>query len=57
MVSEPRTWVQFPPTTQFFAARIPPSLASAGPVDTTTPEREQAAPIVVARSKRKNIRL
>jgi hypothetical protein len=53
MVSEPRTWVQFPPTTQFFAARIPPSLAFVGPVDMTTPERKQAAPTVVARTQEK----
>jgi hypothetical protein len=51
MISEPRTWVQFSPTTQFFVARIPPSLASAGPIDTTTPEREQAAPTAVARTQ------
>jgi hypothetical protein len=51
MVSEPRSWVQFPPTTQFSAARIPPSLASVGSTGTTVPEREQAAPIVVARTQ------
>jgi hypothetical protein len=43
MVPESRSWVQFPPVTQFFAVRIPPSLASAGPAGMATPEREQAA--------------
>jgi hypothetical protein len=44
MVSKLRSWVQFPPGTQFFAARIPRSLASAGPVGTAASEQEQAAP-------------
>jgi hypothetical protein len=48
MVPESRSWVQFLPATQFFAAGIPPSLASAGPADTAVPEREQAAPTAVA---------
>jgi hypothetical protein len=51
MVPEPRSWVQFPPVTQFFAARIPPSLASAGPAGTAAPEREQAAPTAAARTQ------
>jgi hypothetical protein len=51
MVSEPRSWVQFPSATQFFTARIPPSLASVGLADTTAPEREQAARIAVARTQ------
>jgi hypothetical protein len=51
MVLEPRSWVQFPPTTQFSAARIPLSLASAGPADTAAPEREQAAPTVTAHTQ------
>jgi hypothetical protein len=50
MVLEPRSWVQFPPATQFSAARIPPSLASAGPAGTAAPEREQTAPIAAART-------
>jgi hypothetical protein len=41
MISKPRSWVQFPPITQFFAAHIPPSLASAGPVGTAVPEQKQ----------------
>jgi hypothetical protein len=49
MVPESRCWVQFPPTTQFFDARIPPSLASVGSVDTVVPEQEQAAPTATAR--------
>jgi hypothetical protein len=44
MVSKPRSWVQFPPVTQFFAVRIPPSLASAESADTAAPEREQPVP-------------
>jgi hypothetical protein len=48
MVPEPRFSVQFPPVTQFYIARISPSLASAGPADTTAPEREQLAPTVTA---------
>jgi hypothetical protein len=51
MVSELKSWVQFSPVTQFFDARTPPSLASVGPVGTTAPEREQAAPITVARTQ------
>jgi hypothetical protein len=51
MVSELRSWVQFPPATQFSAARIPPSLASTGPADTAASEREQAAPTAAARTK------
>jgi hypothetical protein len=51
MVPEPMSWVQFPPATQFFVARIPPSLASTGPAGTTTLEPEQAAPIVAARTQ------
>jgi hypothetical protein len=51
MVPELRSWVQFPPATQFSAARIPPSLASAGPAGTAAPEREQAAPTVAARTQ------
>jgi hypothetical protein len=43
MVSELRSWVQFPLATQFFATRIPPSLASAGSAGRAVPEREQAA--------------
>jgi hypothetical protein len=50
MVSESRSLVQFPLTTQFFATRIPPSLASAGPTGTAAPEREQAAPTITART-------
>jgi hypothetical protein len=49
MVPESRCWVQFPPTTQFFDARIPPSLASVGSVDTVVPEQEQAAPTATTR--------
>jgi hypothetical protein len=51
MVPEPRSWVQFPLATQFFAARISPSLASAGSVGTAAPEREQAAPTATARTQ------
>jgi hypothetical protein len=47
MVSELRSWVQFPPAKKFFVARIPPSLASVGPTDTATPEREQTVPITM----------
>jgi hypothetical protein len=43
MVSKLRSWVQFSLVTQFFAARIPPSLASAGPAGRAAPEREQTA--------------
>jgi hypothetical protein len=52
MVSEPRSWVQFPPATQFSATRIPPSLAFAGPAGTSATEREQAAPIAAARTQK-----
>jgi hypothetical protein len=48
MVPEPRSWVQSPPTKQFSAARIPPSLASVGLAGTVVPEWEQAAPITAA---------
>jgi hypothetical protein len=41
IVPEPRSWVQFSSTMQFSAARIPPSLVSAGPAGTTAPERER----------------
>jgi hypothetical protein len=51
MVSEPMSWVQFPLTTQFFTARIPPSLASAGTADTAAPKREQTAPTTLARTQ------
>jgi hypothetical protein len=51
MILELRSWVQFPPATQFFAARIPPSLASAGPIGTAAPEREQAAPTATAHTQ------
>jgi hypothetical protein len=51
MVPELRSWVQFPPATQFFAARIPPSLASSGPTGTAAPEREQAAPTAAAHTQ------
>jgi hypothetical protein len=51
MVSEPRSWVQFPLATQFSVARISASLASAGSVGTAAPEREQAAPTATARSQ------
>jgi hypothetical protein len=44
MVLESRSWVQFPLATQFSAAGIPPTLASAGRAGTAAPEREQAAP-------------
>jgi hypothetical protein len=57
MVPESRSWVQFPPATQFFAARIPPSLAFAGSVGTTVPEWEQAAPTTVARTQEGNVGL
>jgi hypothetical protein len=48
MMSEPRSWVQYPPTTYFFATHISPSVAFFGPVDTTAPEREQTAPTTTA---------
>jgi hypothetical protein len=50
-VPESRSCVKFSPVMQFFVALIPPSLASARPADTATPEREQAAPTVTARSQ------
>jgi hypothetical protein len=40
MVPEPRSWVQFPPVTQFSVAHIPPSLAFVGLVGTAALERE-----------------
>jgi hypothetical protein len=49
MISELRSWVQFPLATQFPIARIPPSLASVGPAGMAAPKREQAAPIIVTR--------
>jgi hypothetical protein len=51
MVPKSRCWVQFPPVTQFFVARIPPSLASVGSVGTVVPEREQTAPTVAAHTQ------
>jgi hypothetical protein len=51
LVPEPRSWVQFPPATQFSAAHIPPSLASAGSAGTATLEREQAAPTAAAHTQ------
>jgi hypothetical protein len=42
IVSESRSYDQFPPIKQFSTARIPPSLASAGPAGTVALEREQA---------------
>jgi hypothetical protein len=51
MVLESRSWVPFPRATQFFAARIPLSLASAGPAGMATPEREQAVPTAAARTQ------
>jgi hypothetical protein len=40
-----------PPATQFSAARIPPSLASAEPTGTAAPEREQTAPPAAAHTR------
>jgi hypothetical protein len=51
MVLEPRSWVQFLMAAQFFATRIPPSLASTGPAGTAAPEREQAAPTAVTHTQ------
>jgi hypothetical protein len=51
MVPKPKSWVQFPPATQFSATRIPPSLSSAGPTSTVAPEWEQAAPTAVAHTQ------
>jgi hypothetical protein len=48
MVPDLRSWVQFSPATQFSVAHIPPSLMSTRPTGMAMPEREQAAPIVVA---------
>jgi hypothetical protein len=39
------------PATQFSIARIPPSLASAGPTGTATSEWEQAVPAAAARTQ------
>jgi hypothetical protein len=50
-VPESMSCVKFSPVMQFFVARIPPSLVSARPTDTATPEREQAAPTAVAHSQ------
>jgi hypothetical protein len=51
LVPEPRSWVQFPPATQFSAARILPSLASAGSAGTATFERKQTAPTTAAHTQ------
>jgi hypothetical protein len=51
MVLDLRSWVQFPPTTQFSVAHIPPSLAFAGPVGTIAPEWEQTAPTTVTHTQ------
>jgi hypothetical protein len=51
MVSELRSWVQFPLATQFFAARISLSLVSVGPADTAASEWEQAVPTAVAHTQ------
>jgi hypothetical protein len=51
MVSKLRFWVQFPSATQFFAVRIPPSLAFAEPIGTAVPEREQTIPIAAAHTQ------
>jgi hypothetical protein len=51
MVPELRSWVQFSLTTQFSAACIPSSLASAGPTGTGASKREQAAPTAAARTQ------
>jgi hypothetical protein len=51
MALEQRSWVQFPPATQFFVARIPPSLAPAGPAGTVASEREQEAPTAMAHTQ------
>jgi hypothetical protein len=51
MVPEPRSWVQFSPTTQFSATRIPLSLAFVEPTGMATPEQEQVAPTVTARTQ------
>jgi hypothetical protein len=49
MVSQPRSWLQFPVATQFSTARISPSLASTGPTGMTAPEQEQVAQAAIAR--------
>jgi hypothetical protein len=51
MVSEPRSWVQFSPATQFFAMRIPLPQVSTGSADTAASEREQAAPTAVTHTQ------
>jgi hypothetical protein len=51
MAQEQRSWVQFPPATQFFAARISLSLAPARPPGTVAPKREQEAPTAMARTQ------
>jgi hypothetical protein len=48
MALKSRSCVQFSLSMQFFAVRISPLLASAGPAGTTAPEREQAAPTITA---------
>jgi hypothetical protein len=50
LVSEPRSWVQFPPATKSSAARILSSLAFAGPTGMATPEREQVVPTTAAQT-------
>jgi hypothetical protein len=51
MVPKPKSWVQFPPATQFSATRIPSSLASTGPAGTAAPKREQTTPTVAAHTQ------
>jgi hypothetical protein len=48
LLLELSSWVQIPSVTQFFTARISPSLASTGLIDTVVPEWEQAAPTAMA---------
>jgi hypothetical protein len=48
MIPEPRSWIQFPLATQFFVARISPSLVFAGSTDMVAPERKQAVPTATA---------
>jgi hypothetical protein len=57
LISEPISWLQFLPITQFFTVHIPSSLASAGSVVTITPEWEYAAPIAMAHTQEGNIKL
>jgi hypothetical protein len=57
IIPELRYWIQFPLTTQFSAACIPPSLSSAGLVGTAALEREQATPTAVVAHRRGNIGL